>query len=576
MPNAPDNGGASGNSRSSLLVHDSFLIGIMGVLAGCGLIYEYLLSHYAGRVLGAIESTIYTMIGLMIVSMGLGAFAAKLCRQPFTAFAWLEVCIAMLGVSCIIVIAALVSFTALLPAVIAETYLLPPDLLPQGGLFDVLSTIAHYSPFVFGTVIGFLIGMEIPLIARVREQIYGQHLEHNVGTIYGADYIGAGAGAAIWVLFMLSIDVTRAGVLTGLANVAAGIIFLIRYRNEICRPFALFVCHLIVVAMALALYAYGGDWTRRMSGLLYADEVVFDQSSHYQHLTVTRRHVPNTSEYVYGFYLNGRMQFSSEDEHIYHGMLVYPAMAIAPRRERVLIIGGGDGLALRDVLAWDPKQVDLIDLDNQLVDFFQGGEVADRESLPAYHRALVALNGASFSDPRVNVTFGDAFVEVDRLAKPAPYDVIIIDLPDPSHPDLNRLYSDQFYARLFHLLASEGVLVTQSTSPYHARNAFISIGQTLRAAGFPQVQQYRQNVPSFGEWGWSIATRQARPPRERLAELTTLPVAHDWLTRDLLLAAFEFPRDFFEVDVDVNTLGSHTVYRYHQDAWRRDMGIYQD
>ena len=544
----------------------------MGVLAGCGMVYEYLLSHYAGRVLGAIESTIYTMIGLMIVAMGLGAFAAKLFRQPFTAFAWLEVCIALLGVSCIIVIAALVSFTSLLPAVIAETYLLPPDLLPQGGVFDVLSSLAHYSPFVFGVVIGFLIGMEIPLIARVREQIYGRHLEHNVGTIYGADYIGAGIGAAIWVLFMLSIDVTRAGVLTGLANVVAGVVFLVRYRHEISRPIALLVCHLVVVVMAVALYAYGGDWTRQMNNLLYADEVVFDKSSHYQHLTVTRRHVPNTSSFVYGFYLNGRMQFSSEDEHIYHGMLVYPAMAIAPRHERVLIIGGGDGLALRDVLAWDPEHVDLIDLDNQLVGFFKG----EGDDLPAYQRALIQLNGESFSDPRVTVTYGDAFVEVDRLARPAPYDVIVIDLPDPSHPDLNRLYSDQFYARLFHLLASEGVLVTQSTSPYHARNAFVSIGRTLEAAGFPQVQQYRQNVPSFGEWGWSIATRQARAPRERLAELDELPVPHPWLTRDLLLSAFEFPRDFFDVDVEINALGSHTVYRYHQEAWRRDMGIYQD
>lgn len=548
----------------------------MGVLAGCGLIYEYLLSHYAGRVLGAIESTIYTMIGLMIVSMGLGAFAAKLCKQPFTAFAWLEVGIALLGVSCVIVIAALVSFTALLPAVIAETYLLPPDLLPQGGLFDILSSAAHYSPFVFGAVIGFMIGMEIPLIARVREHIYGRHLEHNVGTIYGADYIGAGAGAAIWVLFMLSIDVTRAGVLTGLANVAAGLVFLYRYRREIGFPLALFAGHMVVVALALVLFAYGGDWTRRMSSLLYADEVVFDQSSHYQHLTVTRRHVPNTSSYVYGFYLNGRMQFSSEDEHIYHGMLVYPAMAVAPRHKRVLIIGGGDGLALRDVLAWEPEHVDVIDLDDQLINFFKGEPREQGGETPAYQRALVALNGAAFLDPRVNVTLGDAFVKVDQLQAPAPYDVIVIDLPDPSHPDLNRLYSDQFYARLYHLLGSEGVLVTQSTSPYHARKAFVSIGETLRAAGFAQVQQYRQNVPSFGEWGWSIATRQARTPRDRLAALDELPVPHPWLTRDLMLAAFEFPRDFFDVEVDINTLGSHTVYQYHQEAWRRDMGIYQD
>ena len=111
----------------------------MGVLAACGLIYEYLLSHYASRILGAVESTIFTMIGLMIVSMGVGSFAARAFKEPFTAFAWLESLIALLGISCILLIAALVAFSALLPQVISETYNLPPDLMPRGGMLAVIS-----------------------------------------------------------------------------------------------------------------------------------------------------------------------------------------------------------------------------------------------------------------------------------------------------------------------------------------------------------------------------------------------------------------------------------------------------
>ena len=136
----------------SLFFHDVLLIGVMAVLAACGLIYEYLLSHYAGRILGAVETAIYTMIGLMIVSMGLGAFAAKLIKDPFSGFAWLEAGIALCGVSCILLISSLVAFSAILPQVIAQTFELPPDLIPTGGLLATLYAIAKLSPYFFGVL----------------------------------------------------------------------------------------------------------------------------------------------------------------------------------------------------------------------------------------------------------------------------------------------------------------------------------------------------------------------------------------------------------------------------------------
>ncbi len=548
---------------------------IMAVLAGCGLIYEYLLSAYAGRILGTVESTIYTMIGLMIVSMGLGSFAARVFKEPFTTFAWLESLIAFFGVSCILLIALAVSFSAVLPRVIANTFNLPPDLVPAGGLLNGLQKFAQLTPYIFGAAIGFFIGMEIPLIARVREKVHGEHLEHNTGTIYGADYIGAGAGAAIWVTIMLAIDITKAAVITAAVNLLAGLIFLYFFWARIRFRKMLLTVHGLIVGLVVIIYMYGENWSVKMTDLLYEDEVVFSHSSRYQHFVVTERYLSNQAEPIYGFFINGRLQFSSNDEHIYHSMLVYPPMLVANKQNRVLIIGGGDGLALRDVLRFEPEAVTLIDLDSELVKFF-----TEADDMSEFRSGLVELNDYAFSDKRVNRIYGDAFIEVEKLVKQAVrFDVIIVDLPDPSHPDLDRMYTTYFYERLGDLLNKDGAMSVQSTSPYHAKRAFLSIGKTMSAAGFTTVEQYRQNIPSFGEWGWSIATHSRTLARQRLIGMDTVNLRdNQWLTIDLLVAAFEFPGDFFSEleQIEVNHLGQNRIYRYHNDAWHRDMGIYRD
>ena len=254
-------------------------------------------------------------------------------------------------------------------------------------------------------------------------------------------------------------------------------------------------------------------------------------------------------------------------------MLVYPAMSVADRQPKVLIIGGGDGLALRDVLEFEPESVTLIDLDQELVEFF-----SPALNMKHYRRALVQLNEQAFADSRVEVVIGDAFLEVDNLRDKAKiFDVIIVDLPDPSHPDLDRLYSSYFYQRLYSLLSANGVMAVQSTSPYHAKKAFISIGKTISAAGFPHVEQYRQNIPSFGEWGWTVASKQKMSVRQRLLAMKSLSVEDHWLTRDLAIASFEFPKDFFQDDdVKINTLGTNQIYQYHSEAWKSDLGLYLD
>ena len=555
------------------LLDDIILIMTMAVLAGCGLIYEYLLSHYAGRVLGAMESTIYAMIGLMIVAMGLGAFAARKVTCAFNGFVWLEIIIALLGTTSILFIGGLIAITQIFPHILAETFSIPPDALPKGGLLKQLSFLAFNSPYFFGLLLGFFIGMEIPLIARIRESIHQKHLVNNLGTIYGADYMGAGIGAAIWVLFLLSIDITQASALTASLNLIAGSIFILRYWKKLVWLKTFIGLHIALGLVITITYSYGNQWLNQMSNLLYLDKVVHTQKTRYQHLTFTQRHMGLNQPNIINFYLNGRLQFSSSDEFIYHSYLVSPVLTGSARQDNILIVGGGDGLALRDVLAWSPEHVTLLDLDSELIDIFQYPE----KHLPSYlAQQISTLTENSLTDERVTIIRHDAFIAIDDLLKAGhTFDAIIVDLPDPSHPDLNKLYSVNFYARLKQLLAGDGLIAIQSTSPYHAKNAFISIGKTVEAAEFSSVQQYHDNVPSFGEWGWTIASKMGISPLSRLQKLDKMPIKHSWLNLAMIKNAFIFPNDFFKNrnNIEANYLGSHTLYQLHQADWRDQQGL---
>ena len=559
--------------KRNRLWDDTLLILTMAVLAGCGLIYEYLLSHYAGRVLGIMESTIYAMIGLMIVAMGLGAFAARKIQCAFNGFVWLELIIAFLGSSSILIIGGLIAITQTFPEILGNMFNLPPDAYPRGGIFKQLSFLAFNSPYFFGLILGFFIGMEIPLIARIREEIHQKHLKNNLGTIYGADYIGAGIGAAIWVIFLLSIDISKASALTAALNLTAGVIFILYYWQRLTWRKTLITAHGVLLVMIMAIYHYGNGWLSQMSNLLYLDKVVYSDKTRFQQLTFTERNMGPESGNIINFYLNGRLQFSSSDEFIYHSYLVNPVLAGSARHNNILIIGGGDGLALRDVLQWQPKHVTLVDLDAELMQLFK----KPHEKLPySLANEIETLNAASLRDERVNIISADAFIAIDTLLQSQQsFDAIIVDLPDPSHPDLNKLYSVNFYARLKQLLAGDGLIGIQSASPYHAKNAFIAIGKTVQAAGYSSVQQYHDNVPSFGEWGWTIASKIGASPLTRLKNIADFPTPHHWLTLPMTINAFEFSKGFYKdsESVPVNYLGSHAIYQLHQKAWQDQQGL---
>jgi len=560
-------------SNPKLFLQDSLLILIMAVLAACGLIYQYLLSHYAGRVLGVMEHAIYTMIGVMIVSMGIGAFLARHFKCAHTSFAWLEATIALLGAIGILLIGGSFALSAMFPEILAQNFGLPPDAVPHGTLSSVLYDFAEVMPFIIGFLIGVMIGMEIPFIARIRERLYGQHLEHNVGTIYGADYIGAGVGAAIFIVYMLSIPPQEAALYTAAANLVAGFIFLIWFFKAIKWATLLFFFHLLLALAILGLGTFGADWHKTLEDTLYEDQVIFSTDTKHQHVTLTKRRLSVHTLPVYTLFLNGRTQFSSDDEHIYHDMLVHPPILASARHDNILIIGGGDGLALRTALKWEPKKVTLLELDQEVVKLFS--EPFEKNGV-ILNEPLLELNKRAFRDPRVEVIYGDAFNTIDRFVENRDkFDVIIVDLPDPSHPNLNKLYSTRFYNKVHDILAGDGAVSIQSTSPYHAKRAFLTVGVTLREAGFERVERYHQNVPSFGQWGWTIATKFGATPQKRIQETNKYLPENSWATKELISASFVFGRDYFvlEDQLEPNRLGTHLMYLLHQDAWMEGQGL---
>lgn len=554
---------------------DWAVLTILAIGAGCGLVYEYLLSHYAGRILGAVEQAIYGIISIMMVFMGVGSFLARNIKNPFAGFAWIEVLLAFIGCSSVLIIGGGFALASLFPQILAETFSLPPDLIPQGSLVADIVWLARLLPYLMAAILGILIGMEIPLIGEIRSQIYQDNLKNNAGAIYGIDYLGAGVGAVFWVFLMLSLEVSLAGALTASVNLFIGAVFFVLFKHKIPSAGALLLAHIVVALWILQVFSYGAHWSAEMEDMLYRDKVIFRTNTQYQHLVVTERVVDPAKPKVLTFFINGRTQFASNDEHIYHSMLTYPAMAASARHNKVLIIGGGDGLAVRDVLQWEPKKITLLDLDSDLIKLFKTPILDNGKVL---NQRLIDINQDAFNNKRVETIFGDAFITIDALIRQQQlFDTVIIDLPDPSHPDLNKLYSARFYHKILNVLAGDGALVVQSTSPYHAKSTFISIGKTVKYGGFKHVEQYHHNVPSFGEWGFTIATKNGLPAKQRLYNLSVLPVDDNWVTKGLMLAAFEFGKDFFQQadKIKINRLGSMVAYQYHRTDWQKEMGLYQ-
>ena len=492
------------------------------VCAICGFAYELVIIALGTVLVGS--STVQTalVLGTFVAAMGLGSLAAARvpAKHAVAAFAVVEVAVALLG-----------GLSALI-------------------LFAAYAWLDLYDPVVrvLSIVLGALVGAELPLLAAVLAALRREETGRTVGTLLAADYIGAFAvGLTFPLLILPALGQIQAALAFGAVNAVAGGVVLWTLRSTLPRPRAWVLAGAlggVVVAIA-ATAAVSGSFEASARQALYDDPIALHVRSKYQEIVLTKSVTGGDTR----LFLNGDLQFSSLDEHRYHEALVHPAMA--GRHESVLVIGGGDGLALREVLKYpDARRVVEVDLDPEML------RLAREEPV------LRDLNRRSMEDPRVEIVAADAFTWLRTVSER--FDVVIVDLPDPDSEDLAKLYSVEMYGMIAgRALAPGGRVVVQSGSPYFAPEAYWSIERSLRVAGLKTVP-YHVDVPSFGDWGFHLAARAA-PALEVRA-----PQPLRFLDAGVLRAATVFGADRRRVKVRESTLNRSRIIEYARKGWQQD------
>jgi spermidine synthase len=295
-------------------------------------------------------------------------------------------------------------------------------------------------------------------------------------------------------------------------------------------------------------FAGSDAFLRYSRSVLYDDPVVYAETSGYQEIVVTQSSPVDAGPTDTRLFLNGDLQFSSIDEYRYHESLVHPVLA--GKHDRVLVLGGGDGLAMREVLRYrDVREAVEVELDPAVL------------RLAEHDPRIADLNRHSLTDPRVRVVVADAYAWLRETTER--FDAVIIDMPDPDATATAKLYSQEFYLLARRALAPGGRLVVQAGSPYFAPRTYDCIINTMHAAGLG-VTPYHVNVPTFGDWGFALA-QPGTPPALRL----TPPGPMRFLTAPTLAAARSFPADRHPTGTEPpSTLDDPRVLRLTTEEWQ--------
>jgi spermidine synthase len=505
------------------------LLASVFVVAACGLVYELAAGALASYLLGDSVLQFSTVIGCYLFAMGIGSWASRFVEQQLVAqFLRIELLVGLVG--------------GLMPAGLFIAH----SVLPAGAGF---ASTAPFRVLLYALVglVGVLVGLEIPLVMRILKRQFSQRyaLKDLVSQVLTFDYLGALVVAlAFPLLFVPHLGLVRTGVFFGLLNAGVAVWALWLFRGELRRWRAHAVSCAVVVAALVATMASADRLTTWAEDGFYGPDIVLRESSDYQRVVVT------AGPAGVRLFLNGNLQFHSRDEYRYHEALVHPVMSAgaagaAPRR--VLVLGGGDGLAVRELLKYPSVQsVTLVELDPHMTRLF------------AQHPALVALNQGALSSPKVRIVHADAYAWLETNGDV--FDAIVIDFPDPTNFALGKLYTTSFYQRAEAHLAASGYMVVQTTSPLVARKSFWTVAATLEAVGL-QTTPYHAHVPSFGEWGFIIAGRR---PWVAPAQL---PPGLRFLTLEGLPVLLQFPPDMARVPAEPNRLSNQVLVTTFEQEW---------
>lgn len=489
------------------------------VVASCGLAYELVAGALSSYLLGDSVLQFSTIIGCYLFAMGVGAHFSKYVRDEdvLGRFIDIELAVGLVG--------------GMSAAVLFMTFTW------MGAPFR---TVLYLTVFL----IGMMVGMEVPLVMRALNERRTGFAEI-VSRVLTFDYLGALAVSLLFPLVLApQLGLVRTGFLFGMLNVGVAMwtLYVFRAELEALRGRAIRACAvLFTLVLGFGLSDRMVEWGEHG---LFGDEVVYSTTTPYQRLVITRW------KDDLRLYINGNLQFSSRDEYRYHEALVHPAMQSLPWARRVLVLGGGDGLALREVLRYPQvEEVTLVDLDPAMTAAF------------ANRPELVKLNAGALNDKRVKVVNADAGIWLQKDA--GMYDVAIVDFPDPSSFALGKLYSVPFYGLLRKHVAAQGLIVVQSTSPFFAPNAYWTIEATLREVGL-RTWPYHLYVPSFGEWGFVMAS-----PEGRFAPPASYRLPMRFLDGASTRAMFEFPPDMPRRPMAPNRLDSQSLVRAFEEDWRQ-------
>lgn len=499
------------SSRQSAVLLFSILI-----VALCGIAYELIISTVSSYLLGNSVYQFSLTIGFFMFSMGVGSYFSKMLGDDLLLnFISVEIIISLVGGICSLLLLITFPFARA---------------LYETTMFSLIF------------IIGALVGMEIPLLTGILSQ--RQSIRESIANVMSLDYVGALIGAVAFPLFLLPhLGLIRSSFAIGLINIFTALINIWFFRHELKSARLMALISTAVLLLLISFTIFGSHLSSFAERHLYFDQVIYQKQTQYQRIVVTESVARQDTR----LFIDGHIQFSSRDEHRYHESLVHPIMSVTGPRSNVLVLGGGDGLAIRELLKYAQiERIDLVDIDPEMTHISR--------TLPM----LSSMNQGSLDDARVHVHNEDAFSYINQPG--LLYDRVIIDMPDPHNEAINKLYSREFYRMIRKRMTDEALVVTQSSSPFFTRRTFWGIHQTLDSV-FHDTTSYQVSIPSFGIWGFNMASAGPAIPAHLPIEVPTR-----YLNDAVMQAARVFGKDTQALDVPVNSILEPRLYQlYLQD-----------
>ncbi len=483
------------------------------IVALCGIAYQLIIGTVSSYLLGNSVYQFSLTIGLFMFAMGVGSYLSKLLSENLIQnFINVEIAISFFGgISSLLLILA----------------------------FPYVHSLYSTVMFCLIFIIGALVGMEIPLLMNVLS--HKQSMKDSIANVMSLDYIGGLIGAVAFPLFLLPhLGLLKSSFAIGLINIITALINIYFFRDFLKHPRLMTFIAVAVMLMLTTFTVFGTRLSSFAEQHLYFDQIIYKKQTPYQRIVVTQS--PATKEQR--LYIDGHIQFSSRDEYRYHESLVHPMMSIHGKRENILILGGGDGLAIREVLKYDDvKLVHLVDIDPEMT------------RISSSLAMITKLNQNSFANDKVTVFNADAFSFINQAG--ILYDRVIIDMPDPHNEALNKLYSREFYTMIRKRMTENGIVVSQSSSPFFTHRTFWGIEKTLDAV-YDDTLSYHVTIPSFGIWGFNIASVNQKIPTNFKINVDT-----KYISNEIMRAAMVFAKDTQKIEVPVNSILEPKLYQLY-------------